>query len=415
MPAIKVTQKKVESLVKRPHPKQTDYRDTVTAGLVLRIGPRGAVWNYLRRVDKRLYRIKLGEWPTMPIKAAREAVADLEQGIVEGKHPQTEQARREAAKQKRREQDQARLVENVITGWTALHFPTLAERTRRDYNKPLAEFAEAFAGRELTTIKRGELIRHMDGIKARSPAQANRAAVIIRQLFHYAADRHDLRHNPAADLRAPAKPTRRKRTLNRAEIRIIWRACELASYPYGHALRFALCTGQRIGEIGGMRWSDIEGDYWRNAENKTDQRIDIFIGAHAAQILQDCPRIGDHVFTATGRGPLRSDTWSGAMGRYIRPRVKLAAIELQHEHEIEHWTAHDLRRTVRSGLTGWAGVSPDTAERVLNHSISGVRANYDYADYRPHVTDALKAWDAELGRILAGEQATVVPMRRASA
>ena len=58
---------------------------------------------------------------------------------------------------------------------------------------------------------------------------------------------------------------------------------------------------------------------------------------------------------------------------------------------------------------------PDTAERVLNHSISGLRAHYDFADYRPHVTEALKAWDAELGRILAGKKATVTPIKAATA
>lgn len=415
MPAIKVTQKKVESLVKKPHAKQIDYRDILTAGLVLRIGPRGAVWNYLRRVDQRLHRVKLGDWPTMKIKAARDAVADLEQAIADGKNPKAEQARRQAEKHIKRKQDKELLVKNVISGWTALHYPTLAKRTRRDYRAPVSEFSESFAGREITTIKRGELIRHLDKIKARSSAQANRAAVIIRQLFSYAVDRHDLQHNPAANLKSPAKATRRKRTLDRAEIGIIWRACELAGYPYGHALRLALCTGQRIGEIGGMRWSDIEDEYWCNAENKTDQRIDIYLGSHASRIIKDCPRISKYVLSATGHGPIRSDTWSGAMARYIRPRVELAARELKHDTEIKHWTAHDLRRTVRSGLTGWAGVSPDTAERVLNHSIGGIRKVYDHADYKPHVAEALKAWDVELKRILQGRGAKFVQLREAVA
>jgi len=95
--------------------------------------------------------------------------------------------------------------------------------------------------------------------------------------------------------------------------------------------------------------------------------------------------------------------------------IEGAALELKAEPITEHFTAHDLRRTVRTGLTGWAGVLPDTAERVLNHSISGLRAHYDFADYRPHVTAALQAWDAELSRILAGEQATVTPIKRATA
>ncbi|NDY94385.1 hypothetical protein [Wenzhouxiangella limi] len=102
------------------------------------------------------------------------------------------------------------------------------------------------------------------------------------------------------------------------------------------------------------------------------------------------------------------------MHRHIWPRIETAAQQLGVDPITEHFTRHDLRRTVRTGLTGWAGVLPDAAERVLNHSISGLRAHYDFADYRPHVTEALQRWDAELARILAGEQAAVVPLRRPS-
>ena len=158
------------------------------------------------------------------------------------------------------------------------HFPTLAASTRRDYTHLLGEFVEAFGDRDAAKIKRGEIIRYLDQVKARSGSQANRATTIIRQLFGFARDRYDLDANPAADIKAPAKPKTRKRTLDRQEIRVLWRACELAGYPYGHVLRMALCTGQRIGEIGMMRWDEIEGRYWRNTENKTGQRIDIYPG-----------------------------------------------------------------------------------------------------------------------------------------
>jgi hypothetical protein len=70
------------------------------------------------------------------------------------------------------------------------------------------------------------------------------------------------------------------------------------------------------------------------------------------------------------------------------------------------WTCHDLRRTVRTGLTGWCHITPDTAERVLNHAIGGLRSVYDWSDYRPHVRVALVEWDRELERILAGQPPT---------
>jgi len=418
MPAIKVTHRAIEALHSKPHAKRIDYFDTAHKGLCITIGPRGGVWYYFKRIDGKLNRLRIGAWPVYGIKRAREEAGRIEEGIEAGKHPRALQARQKAAKRESRRLDELRIVSKLAGEFREQHFPTLAESTRRDYGRLLDEFVEAFGDRDAAKITRGEIIRYLDKVKARSAAQANRAAVIVRQLFQFALDRYDLPANPASDIKNPAKPTRRKRTLDRQEIRVLWRACELAGYPYGHALRMALCTGQRIGEIGAMRWADIEGDYWRNSENKTDQRIDIYLASHAAQILKHCPNIGDYVFTHGKRG-IRSDTWgggtSGAIARHILPMIEGAALELKAEPITEHFTAHDLRRTVRTGLTGWAGVLPDTAERVLNHSISGLRAHYDFADYRPHVTAALQAWDAELSRILAGEQATVTPIKRATA
>lgn len=418
MPAIKVTQKKLEALHSTPHAKRIDYFDSAHKGLCITIGPRGGVWYVFRRIDGKLNRLRLGAWPEMGIKAARDAAGAVETDIAEGKHPKAEQARQRADKAESRRLDQQRIIEKLAGEFQEQHFPTLAASTRRDYSHLLAEFVEAFGDQDAAKIRRGEIIRYLDTVKARSGSQANRAATIVRQLFAFARDRYELPANPAADIKAPAKPKTRKRTLNRQEIRVLWRACELAGYPYGHVLRMALCTGQRIGEIGMMRWDAIEGDYWRNTQNKTDQRIDIYLAGHAAQIVKHCPHINEFVFTH-GKNGIRSDTWgggtSGALARHIWPMIEAAALELRVDPITEHFTPHDLRRTVRTGLTGWAGVLPDTAERVLNHSISGLRAHYDFADYRPHVTQALQQWDSELGRILAGADVTVTPIRRASA
>lgn len=415
MPSIKVTKKGIDTLVSKPHSRRIDYFDSAHKGLCITIGPRGGVWYYFRRIDGKLTRLRIGAWPETSIKKARSEAGDIETAIAEGKHPKAEQARQRSEKQESRRVDQLLMVENLAAEWRKHHFDGLAASTRANYEYLLANFVQEFHGRAADRIKRGEIIRYLDAVKARSPSGANQTASIIRQIFAYAVDRYDLSGNPASGLKNPAKPMRRQRTLDRQEIRVLWRACELAGYPYGHVLRMALCTGQRIGELGFMRWKDIEGDYWRNIQNKSGQRIDIYLAGHAQRILEQCPRIGDYVFTH-GKTGIRSDTWgggtSGAIARHIHPVMDLAAQQLEAEPVQEHFTAHDLRRSVRTGLTGWAGVLPDTAERVLNHSITGLRAHYDFADYRPHVTDALKAWDAELKRILIGEDISVIPFRK---
>ena len=173
--------------------------------------------------------------------------------------------------------------------------------------------------------------------------------------------------------------------------------------------------------MGDIRRDHVADGYWKLSRNKTSKRIDVYPADHAAAMLTGCPDFGDKApfFSAsTSDGQhvaLRADAFSHAMSRHIRPRLDQVAEELNLAPFAEHWTPHDLRRTVRSGLSGWAGVFPHIAERTINQAVGGMRAVYDHANYRPHLTDALQAWDAELGRILAGKQATEVPIRRASA
>lgn len=415
MPKMQFTQKGVEALLRKPHDGRKDYNDTVTKGLSLRVGPRGASWYFLRRVDGKLVRVKLGDWPTTGIADARDRFGEIQDQVDQGKHPKAVQARQRAEKTDSRKIDHARLFENAAEAWADRHLPEVADQTRKMYRRALGRLLEEFRGRDIATITRGELVRFLDRLRAASKSgiPANHAAATIRLLFAYGRDRLDLENNPAAGIKNPARVKRRDRVLSRAEIRILWRACELAGYPYGHALRLALCTGQRIGEVGDIRRDDLEGDYWKLSRNKTGKRIDVFLADHARAILNDCPNFGASApfFTASGgKIGLRTDGFHNAVNRHIRPRLDAAAIELglwegdpEKPAIAEHWTPHDLRRTVRSGLTGWAGVFPDIAERTINHAIGGIRANYDFADYRPHIADALCRWDQELTRILSGK------------
>ena len=418
MPRIKVTAKGIEALVKQPHPRRVDYFDSAHPGLCLTIGPKSATWYYFRRIDGKLTRINLGQWPDLGIAASREAAADVEATIAAGKHPKAEQARERAKATEARTLDHERIVSTAAALWWKSHKENIALRTAADYQRALDEFTATHGDHDIGTITRGTIVRHLDKVKARSPSAANHAAVVLRLLFGFAADRFDLPVNPAAGIKNPTRQKIRQRTLDRDELRVLWKACELAGYPYGHALRLAICTGQRIGEVGGILRSDMDGsgDYWQQTRNKSDRRIDIYIAPHARAVLDDCPDFGpgEPFFTSgslrdekdggPNLSPIHSDRWNKAIPRHITPRIAEAAQALGLDPIKKPWTPHDLRRTVRTGLTGWAvGVSPDTAERVLNHSMGGLRAVYDHADYRPHVAEALRAWDQEIDRVLAGK------------
>jgi integrase len=66
-------------------------------------------------------------------------------------------------------------------------------------------------------------------------------------------------------------------------------------------------------------------------------------------------------------------------------------------HGIAKFTAHDLRRTGRTGLAR-LGVKVDIAERVLNHARERIEATYDLHDYLDEKRQALEKWAGYLER-----------------
>ncbi|MDG2516390.1 tyrosine-type recombinase/integrase [Lysobacter soli] len=436
MPKAKFTEKGLAALLRKPHPERIDYFDSAFPGLSLRVGPRGATWFYLRRIDGRLTRLSLGRHDdlaragagSLPRRAgftvARERAGEVEGTLAAGKHPRTEAARKRAAERESRAVDELRLVRHLAREWEANHLPTLSERTQRDYKRALGAIVDSFGDEDAGTVRRRDLIRYLDHVKLRSPAEANRHATVLRLLFSFGQDRCDMEANPAASIRNPGKQRIRDRTLDRSEIRVLWRAAELAGYPYGNFIHFALCTGQRVSEIGALRRDDIsgDGDIWiqRAHRNKSRKRVDIFLDTRARGALDACPNFGPRspffVASTDSRGNprgIRPDAWNKALVRHIEPNVHAAAAELGLRPISASWTMHDLRRTVRTGLTGWCGINPDTAERVLNHAIGDrLRKTYDHSDYMPHVTAALARWNHELTEILRGKSPVVVPLKK---
>src|SRR3546814_1369592 len=104
--------------------------------------------------------------------------------------------------------------------------------------------------------------------------------------------------------------------------------------------------------------------------------------------------IGDKLFPARGNSKNGPSGFSKAIKR-IR-----AAMEEQMEMPVPHWTLHDLRRTLATGLQR-LGVRLEVPEAVLNH-VSGSRAGivgvYQRHDYFSEERDALDLGAREVRR-----------------
>ena len=83
--------------------------------------------------------------------------------------------------------------------------------------------------------------------------------------------------------------------------------------------------------------------------------------------------------------------------------------------KIEHWTHHDLRRTMATRMAE-SGTAPHIIEAVLNH-ISGHKAGvagiYNRASYEPQKRIALEKWAEHLAALVSGKHpAKVVKLHR---
>jgi len=83
-------------------------------------------------------------------------------------------------------------------------------------------------------------------------------------------------------------------------------------------------------------------------------------------------------------------------------------VELQVDRQLtgmEPWVWHDLRRSVRSGLSR-LGVDKDIAERALNHlsHVSAMERVYNRHDYSSEIIDAVILWQSHVAAILCKSQ-----------
>jgi integrase len=100
-----------------------------------------------------------------------------------------------------------------------------------------------------------------------------------------------------------------------------------------------LVTGQRRGEVAGMKWSEIGPDGWRipSERSKNSKGHLAPLSSLAREILADVPEIGDLVFRSHSDTPLQG--WSRAAKRL----QKLCG-------PMDSWHFHDLRRTFATHL-----------------------------------------------------------------
>lgn len=307
----------------------------------------------------------------------------------EGRDPATEKT------QARRKGD---TVGEVVEDYWRLHLAGLKDgsKARRILDQ---EAVARWRYRRIGQITRRDIIEVIDEVAGRgTPGHADKVRAWVHALLNWCLSRDLIEVNPAAKIRKPHKPQIRSRVLGDEELRVIWQAAEGLGYPFGPVVQLLVLTGQRRGEVCGMRWADVDldGRVWGMPSTKGGRPHVVPLVERACAILGPLPRLGPYVFTTRGDRPV-----SG---------LSKCKRRLDRASGVEGWIFHDLRRTVRTALAR-LGFEKHVCDRVLGHVTVDISRHYDHWAYLPEKRAALAAWGAEIDRVIEGGAAKVVGIR----
>lgn len=261
-------------------------------------------------------------------------------------------------------------------------------RTSEEYRRLLERHFHFDQG--LAEITRSDIMGVIEAIGA-TPSEQRHAFVAIRTLMNWALKHGLIDSSPVPALRYSAPS--RSRFLTDQELAVVWPRAEEVGYPFGTMVQLLILTGQRRGEIAGLRRSWIEGDHiiFPEGFTKNKREHQAQLGVMAQQIIDDIPKSGDLLFPARGREETPFNGWSKAKRQFDQPL------------EIESYTLHDLRRTFASTLAR-LGTPIHVTEKILNHvsgTVSGVAAVYNRHSYVEEMRSAIDAYEAHV-QILVG-------------
>ena len=247
----------------------------------------------------------------------------------------------------------------------------------------------------------------------------NLTMITLHAIFKDAVENGYISTNPTDNLKLKKRFTdneedTERRVLTREEQKVFTQYSEKSIYH--NAFSLVLETGLRVGEIGGLKWDDIDFDmgflyvkrtllqnkekggfYFGNPKSKTSKRK-VPLTERAKAILENQRQLQfklkkqsrqwdnsweELVFTTTNGKPVGYSTFQTTITRMINNINKdREAEKLGQEYEtFEHCYMHSLRHTFATRCIE-KGVQPKTLQKILGHSSLKMTM-----DLYVHVTD----------------------------
>lgn len=391
--------------------KQTDFYDTKTSGLGLRVSTGGArTFFYRYRFNGRKKRFTIDRFTdSFGVTEARSEVDKLRSKVREGCDPQGDREAKKGVLDKMTFKELSDIYDGI-------HLPNLRESSQNYHTWAMqSKVLPKLAKKPLNGITKSDIVRLLDGIaiEGGAKATANKVRSRLHHMFEFAKSRSYVEDNPVSDTKPyEGGSNESERYYSADEIRNIWDTIEEQSEPVRSYLKLIMLTGQRRTETHKMQWSDIqkvkdadfEGWVWTIPKQYAKSNRDhvVPLSPLALDVLNGLKNDTDNPFVFSS--VLNNDIPIGLK------TIKRAVKNIKDDSGVSDYRLHDTRRTVATWLAK-LGTPAEVVSKVLNHKTGGggslVTRIYNRYEYRRERQIALNKWANELQKIVTGDTAKI--------
>lgn len=401
------------------------------------------IYRYRSPIDNSLKKMKIGTFPELSLAEARIVLQKLKaqrrSGICPSTYAKEEKLERLTKLQAEKEKEELykftvkdlielyltnviedRYVDDPRSGLKKLIRGSRKKKGQDETRRTLYGDAVKVLGHlPAEKITRKDIVQLVSDIVARGAnVQAGRVLSELTLAYEYAIGLEKFKEdfaNPALLAKASAKQARLKltctkgtRVLSDDELRRVlqWLPTSGFSAKHKQVLMITLWTGCRTGEVCEAKWADInlESRTWHIRQSKNGSERYVQLSRQCAEFIENLPNKHlEYVFQMEKSGkPLLQKTLTECKWRMKHPEKMMYKQTYRPEqlwlNDMDDWNPHDLRRTVRTGLSR-LGCPAEVAEAVLGHSKKGIQGTYDLHTYEKECAEWLQKWADHIDEI----------------
>lgn len=395
----KLSDSTLRKMIGRDSPGDSFYADG--DGLSIKVTKSGVMtWFFAYRIggrESKPQRLRLGNYPDMSLKLARDKREQCRGWLAESKDPKHQLSITAGETLK------PVTVKDALQYWITEY----AEGRRANVERHKAQLAKhiyPYIGfMPLSQCETRYWLECFDRMKKKAPVAAGYVFQMCKQALKFCRVRRYAISNALDDLTIPdvgSKQDKGDRDHTDEELIQIWQACQQLQFKpyYAAMLRLLVVFGCRSQEVRLSTWAEWDFKKWVWTVPKEHSKG----GTKIVRPVPDAIRSFidelhcQHKESGLLLGEVKDSSAVSQWGRMVWKRLGHA----------ESWSLHDIRRTFATKLND-LGIAPHVVEQLLGHTMPGVMAIYNLSQYMPEKLEALNMWCERLD-LISGEHENVI-------